>query len=131
MKDNNKIMFYVDKSKLNQNNNNGFKTNKDNKNNLEISQITRKNSDNINLNNNNINLNNNIKNSKSSYLRKNSNQNPQNILIFDNSNNLFNSIRNNQRLFDHRFIDEKTSKFVSFLEEPYNLSNKINLTSLT
>ena len=130
MKDNNKIMFYVDKSKLNQNNNNGFKTNKDNKNNLEISQITRKNSDNINLNNNNINLNNNIKNSKSSYLRKNSNQNPQNILIFDNSNNLFNSIRNNQRLFDHRFIDEKTSKFVSFLEEPYNLSNKINLTSL-
>ena len=44
MKDNNKIMFYVDKSKLNQNNNNGYKINHDNKNNVEISQIIKKNS---------------------------------------------------------------------------------------
>ena len=131
MKDNNKIMFHIDKPKQ-QNlinlNNNDYRTNKENKNNID--QLTPKNSNNIFFNNNNTNLINNIKNSKSSGFQKNINQNPQNILIFDNSNNVFNSIRNNQILFDHRFIDEKTSKFVSFLEEPINYSNKINLTSL-
>ena len=131
MKDNNKIMFHIDKPKQ-QNlinlNNNDYRTNKENKNNID--QLTPKNSNNIFFNNNNTNLINNIKNSKSSGFQKNINQNPQNILIFDNSNNVFNSIRNNQILFDHRFIDEKTSQFVSFLEEPINYSNKINLTSL-
>ena len=137
MKENNKVMFHVQKSNdnllLNKNNNNNEnKINKENRNNLDLFQLQPKNSNNnIINNNNNTNLNNYIKNSKSSNnLNQKYTQNPQNILIFDNNNNVFNSIRNNQILFDHRFINEKTSGFITFLEEPINLSSKINLTAL-
>ena len=137
MKENNKVMFHVQKSNdnllLNKNNNNNEnKINKENRNNLDLFQLQPKNSNNnIINNNNNTNLNNYIKNSKSSNNQNQKyNQNSQNILIFDNNNNVFNSIRNNQILFDHRFVNDKTSPFITFLEEPINFSSKINLTAL-
>ena len=133
MKEINKVVFHVEKSKnikpLDNNNNNENKTNKENRNNIDLFQIQLKNSNNILFNNNNTNLNIYLKNSKSSN-NLNNQKNPQNILIFDNSNNVFNNIRNNQILFDHWFINERTSQFISFLEEPISYSNKINLTSL-
>ena len=142
MKDNNKVMFHVDKPNNNNNyNNNENKINKENKNNIDIFQINNKspqiqqtnNNNNLIYNNSNmINLNLQLKNSKSSFNNQNHKyfQNPQNILIFDNSNNVFNSIRNNQILFEHWFINEKTSQFISYLEEPINCNNIINLTDL-
>ena len=130
MKEFNKVMFHVDKP----NNNNENKTNRDNNNNLDINQLYNKSSliQPNNNNNNNTNLNLQLKNSKSSINFQNQKylQNPQNILIFDNSNNVFNNIRNNQILFEHWFINDKTSQFVSYLEEPINCSSIINLTSL-
>ena len=134
MREANKVMFYVDKPN---NNNNENKINKENKNNIDLFQIQNRpliaqqmsNNNNNNNNNNNKNLNLQLKNSKSS-INQNQKYNPKNILIFDNSNNFFNNIRGNQILFDHGFINEKTSHFVSFLEEPINSSTRINLTSL-
>ena len=136
MKDTNKKMFHVDKP----NNNN------DNKSNLENNNIN-KSSKNI-LNNNNSNYNNNLNNNnniinyntnlnlelKKSKSSLNQNQKylfpNQNILFFDKGSNVFNSIRDNQTSFYHLFIDDKTSHFINYLEEPIYFSYKINLTTL-
>jgi Ran GTPase-activating protein (RanGAP) involved in mRNA processing and transport len=70
---------------------------------------------------------------------KNLNNFKPNILMFD-ENSIFNSLRitntttksqlNNQTLFEHSFINEKTSSFILFLEEPKIQNTLINLTYL-
>ena len=140
MKETNKIMFHVDKPN---NNNNENKTNKENNNN-NITKSSKNllnnnnninnniNNNNINNNNNNANLNMEIKKSKSS-INQNQKylfQNQQNIFLLDKGSNVFNSIRDNQTSFYHFFINDNTSQFINYLEEPINCSYKINLTAL-
>ena len=137
MKDTNKVMFHVDKPSKNNEN----QLNKENRSNLDLFQIENKssktqqvfnNNNLINNNNNNTNLNLQLKNSKSS-INQNQKllfQNQPKIILFEGCNNGFNSIRDNQMFFRHFFINEKTSYFVSFLEEPINCNNEINLTAL-
>ena len=89
---------------------------------------------NNNINNNNFNNFNMI--NKNILICK---QREPNILMFDDSN-IFNNVINtntisksqlsNQILFEHSFINEKTSCFISFLEEPKNQSTIINLSLL-
>ena len=138
MKEANKIMFHVDKP----NNNNENKTNKENNNNINKSSknlFNNNNTNNNNINNNNININPNtnnlnleLKKSKSSITQNQKYlfQNQQSILFFDKGSNVFNSIRDNQTSFYHFFINDKTSQFINYLEEPINSSYRINLTAL-
>ena len=138
MKEANKIMFHVDKL----NNNNENKTNKENNNNINKSSknlFNNNNTNNNNINNNNININPNtnnlnleLKKSKSSITQNQKYlfQNQQSILFFDKGSNVFNSIRDNQTSFYHFFINDKTSQFINYLEEPINSSYRINLTAL-
>ena len=138
MKEANKIMFHVDKP----NNNNENKTNKENNNNINKSSknlFINNNTNNNNINNNNININPNtnnlnleLKKSKSSITQNQKYlfQNQQSILFFDKGSNVFNSIRDNQTSFYHFFINDKTSQFINYLEEPINSSYRINLTAL-
>ena len=70
---------------------------------------------------------------------KNLNNFKPNIIMFD-ENSIFNSLRitntttksqlTNQTLFEHSFINEKTSSFILFLEEPKIQNTIINLTFL-
>jgi hypothetical protein len=70
---------------------------------------------------------------------KNLNNFKPNIIMFD-ENSIFNSLRitntttksqlANQTLFEHSFINEKTSSFIFFLEEPKIQNTIINLTFL-
>lgn len=108
-------------------------------NNISNGQISNYNKVNF-FNNNNI-INNKNKNNFN-ILNKNGNKKIEpNIIMFDeNNNNIFNSLRitntitksqlTNQTLFEHSFINEKTSCFISFLEEPKIQSTIINLSYL-
>ena len=143
MKETNKIMFHVDKPN---NNNNENKANKENNNNnitkSSKNLLNNNNNNNNNINNNNNNNNNNINNNanlnmeiKKSKSSINQNQkylfqNQQNIFLLDKGSNVFNSIRDNQTSFYHFFINDNTSQFINYLEEPINCSYKINLTAL-
>ena len=100
---------------------------------------------------------NNLNNIINSNFQKNSNQNKNNNPINNTNkkqnnkrkepkaflfgdNNIFNNIRNtntitkfqmnNQILFEHSFINSKTSDYVLFLEEPKVISTIININSL-
>ena len=107
-------------------------------NNRSNNNINNSNNQKSNNNKNNINnpINNNV-NGNTKILHKNKDSN---ILILGDSNNIFNNIRNtntitkfqinNQLLFEHSFINPKTSLYVSFLEEPLVQSSIINLSDL-
>lgn len=107
-------------------------------NNRSNNNINNSNNQKSNNNRNNINnpTNNNV-NGNTKILHKNKDSN---ILILGDSNNIFNNIRNtntitkfqinNQLLFEHSFINPKTSLYVSFLEEPLVQSSIINLSDL-
>ena len=96
------------------------------------------NSNNQKSNNNKNNINYPINNKgNSKILNKNKDSN---ILLLGDSSNIFNNIRNtntitkfqinNQLLFEHSFINPKTSIYVSFLEEPLVQNTIINLNYL-
>ena len=96
------------------------------------------NSNNQKSNNNKNNINYPINNKgNSKILNKNKDSN---ILLLGDSSNIFNNIRNtntitkfqinNQLLFEHSFINQKTSLYVSFLEEPLVQNTIINLNYL-
>ena len=102
------------------------------------SNNNQNNSNNHKSNNNKNNINypiNNNGNTKILYKNKDTN-----ILFLGDSNNIFNNIRNtntitkfqinNNLLFEHSFINPKTSQYVSFLEEPLTQSTIINLYDL-
>ena len=82
----------------------------------------------------------NVQNSNNNMINnKNLNNFKPNIIMFD-ENSIFNSLRitntttksqlANQTLFEHSFINEKTSSFIFFLEEPKIQNTIINLTFL-
>jgi hypothetical protein len=117
---------------------------------FNISQGDNLNISNNRLNNSNINLSNinNFDNSNK-YKNKNNNLNGMNnnnkkqiypknketnFLMLDNNifKNITNTITkiNNQILFEHSFINSKTSCYVSFLEEPKIQNTIININSL-
>ena len=129
-----KMLFVVEKSNNGQYNNSQEENliiNNRSSNNLNniINSNFQKNS-NQNKNNNPINNTNKKQNNK----RKE----PKAFLFGDN--NIFNNIRNtntitkfqmnNQILFEHSFINSKTSDYVLFLEEPKVISTIININSL-
>ena len=102
------------------------------------SNNNQNNSNNHKSNNNKNNINypiNNNGNTKILYKNRDTN-----ILLLGDSNNIFNNIRNtntitkfqinNNLLFEHSFINPKTSQYVSFLEEPLTQSTIINLYDL-
>ena len=102
------------------------------------SNNNQNNSNNQKSNNNKNNINypiNNNGNTKILYKNRDTN-----ILLLGDSNNIFNNIRNtntitkfqinNNLLFEHSFINSKTSQYVSFLEEPLTNSTIINLYDL-
>ena len=102
------------------------------------SNNNQNNSNNQKSNNNKNNINypiNNNGNTKILYKNRDTN-----ILLLGDSNNIFNNIRNtntitkfqinNNLLFEHSFINSKTSQYVSFLEEPLTQSTIINLYDL-
>ena len=98
------------------------------------------NNNNYNNNSNNQRNNNNFQinpiNTKKSIITKNRDSN----ILMLGDNNIFNNIRNtntiaklqinNQILFEHSFINQQTSCYVSFLEEPLKQNNIINITEL-
>ena len=131
-----KMLFVVEKSNNELFNNsqednlNFFNNRPNNKNNLFPSNNI------INYDNSNKNKNNNgINNNKKQIYQK---IKEGNILMLGD-NNIFNNITNNtitkfqinnQILFEHSFINSKTSCYVSFLEEPKIQNTIINITSL-
>ena len=130
-----KMLFVVEKSNNGQYNN----SQEDNLNlfiNRSSNNINNINNSNIQKNSNNNNKNNNqINNSK----KQNFKRKEARAFLFGD-NNIFNNIRNtntitkfqlnNQILFEHSFINSKTSDYVLFLEEPKNTSTIININSL-
>ena len=104
-------------------------------------QINRSNNSNLAINNQKINNKNNNNNPINiNNKRPNEQKSRETNVLMLGDNNIFNNIRNtntitkyqinNQLLFDHSFINQKTSCFVSFLEEPKIQNTIINLNLL-